>query len=143
MQITSNLSAERAKLISDWARFTIERLQRSIDKKKIGVSGSLRYSLLYDLKAASEGDISAVNIAFNYYGKFVDMGVGAGVKIESVKGNADIYNAKGNARRPKKWLSKTLYAEVNQLQLLLGEKYSEQIPNIIRESIQQNINLSF
>lgn len=143
MQFNQNLSADRAEVISLWARYTIERLQRSIDKRKIGVTGSLRYSLLYALKAVADGDISAINILFNYYGKFVDMGVGAGVKIESVKSNGDMYNTTAKARRPKKWLSKTLYAEINELQLLLASKYSEQVPNIIRESIQQNINLSF
>lgn len=141
MQSSYNATSERTKLIQDWATFTIERLQRSIDKRKIGVSGSLRYSLLYALKAASEGDISAIEIFFNYYGKFVDMGVGAGVKLESVKSNSDIYDKASTARRPKKWLSKTLYAEINQLQMLLAEQYSEQIPNIIRESIQQTIIL--
>ena len=144
MQINSNLSAERAQLISDWARFAIERLQKNIDKFKIGVTGSLKYSLLYALKSVADGDIGSVQILFNYYGKFVDMGLGKGVKIESVSSNSEMYSAAGKShRKPKKWLSKTLYGEINQLQLLLLKNYSEQVPNIVRESIQQNIKHSF
>lgn len=144
MQYDYIASIERAKLISDWAKYTIERLQKNIDKRKIGVTGNLRNSFIYALRSAAEGNVSAILIEFNYYGKFVDMGVGAGQKIESVKSNRDAYALAGKrkGRHPKKWLGKTLYAEINELQFLLATKYKEQAANIIKESISQTINLT-
>lgn len=85
MEYSYNRDAEMKQVVSDWAKYTIERLQKQITKKKIGVTGSLNYSLLYKLAALSGGGVSSVNLEFNYYGKFIDMGVGRGQKIESIQ----------------------------------------------------------
>ncbi len=127
---------ERAKLIGDWARYAAERLQRSITKRRIGSSGDLSYSILYRLSAIANGDISSAAHEFNYYGKFVDMGVGRGQKIENVKSNAEIIRVVGGGRRPKKWFSKTYYAEVAELRNLLLVKYGETAAQNIKETIQ-------
>lgn len=127
---------EKAKLIQDWARYTAERLQRSIKKRGIGHSGDLSYSILYRLSAIANGDISSAIHEFNYYGKFVDMGVGRGQKIENVKSNGDIIRMAGEGRRPKKWFSKTYYAEVAELRNLLLIKYGETAAQNIKETIQ-------
>lgn len=130
------------KVISDWARYTIERLQKSIDKRHIGDTGSLRYSLLYHLAALAGGGVESVKLEFNYYGKFLDMGVGRGQKIESVKSNREVYNLVGGGRRPKQWFSKTLWGEVAALTELLSVKYGDQGTRMIKESIQQPISLN-
>lgn len=132
----ANHQHERAQLIDDWARITAERLKKSLLKRRIGFSGDLDSSILYELKGIAGGDVSAVAHQFNYYGKFVDMGVGKGQKIGDVKGNADLYALKaGGKRRPKKWFSKSYYAEVLELQQLLQVKYGEQAQSIIKETI--------
>jgi hypothetical protein len=127
---------ERAKLIDDWARYTAERLLRSMLKKNVGSSGTLQASMLYMLKGVAGGDVSSVVHQFKYYGKFVDMGVGRGQKLGDVKGNADLYAIKGSGRRPKKWFSPTYYAEVMELESLLLNKYGEQSTAMIKETIQ-------
>ena len=132
---------EIKQVISDWARYTIERLQKSIVTKKIGVSGSLNYSLLYHLASLAGGDVSSVTLNFNYYGRFVDMGVGRGHKIESVKSNADIYSLVGGGRRPKKWLGKTLYGEVAALRDIMSTHYGEEGVQILKDSITQSLQL--
>lgn len=134
--------AEIKQVISDWARYTIERLQTQILQKRIGVTGSLNYSLLYHLAGIAGGDISAVKLEFNYYGKFVDMGVGRGQKIESVKSNRDIYALVGGGRKPKKWLSKTLYGEVNALREIMATHYGEEGVQILKETIGQTLQLA-
>jgi hypothetical protein len=133
---------KRHELIQAWAKYTIERLQRSIDKKKVIDTGSLRYSLLYHLLAGPNGEISNIQLTFNYYGKFVDMGVGKGQKIESVKGNRDLISLAGHGRRPKVWFSKTFYSEVTELRDLLLQNYGEEGAQIIKETISQTILLA-
>jgi hypothetical protein len=126
----------RAELIDKWAQITAERLQKSLVKKKIGVTGSLNYSLLYMLKGAAGGDITSIIHEFNYYGRFVDMGAGKGQKIGDVKDNGVMIGIKGESagRRPKKWYSRTYWAEMNELQELLMIKYGEQAQDIIKEN---------
>jgi hypothetical protein len=129
------IQLERNKIIEDWARITAIRLQKSLTKKHIGHSGSLAYFMHY-VVAGMGGDIDRTKHEFNYYGRFVDMGVGKGQKIESVKGNADLIEFGGQKRRPKKWLGKTTYAEIVTLKELLASKYGEDAANIIKQNIE-------
>lgn len=135
MADTLTYSLERIKLLQDWARYTAERLMKSIRRRGIGYSGALYYSIMHRLVSVAGGDVSSIKHEFNYYGKFVDMGVGRGQKIESVKSNADLIALTGEGRRPKKWYSKTYYAEVQELQELLSEKYGQQSIGIIKEHL--------
>lgn len=129
------LQIERNKLIDDWARYTAERLQKSIEKRKVGKTGSLKYSIIYQLMSATGGDTSSIKHMFNYYGRFVDMGVGKGVGLSEVKGNADLVKLMGG-RKPKKWYSKTYYAEKTELAELLADKYKEQGTLIVKETFE-------
>lgn len=122
------------QIVSEWAVVTIDRLQKSLNSKGVGKTGSLYYSFLYQLKGISAAGPSGVQLEFNFYGKFVDMGVGRGYKIEDVNANRDAYS--NNARRPKKWLSKTLYGEVLALREILGQSYADQGAQIIRDTIE-------
>jgi hypothetical protein len=131
----ASLQLERKKVVDDWARYAAERLQKSIIKHKIGHSGSLSYSVLYDLKAMSTGEVTSTVHEFNYYGKFVDMGVGRGQKIEDVKTNGDLISVVGHGRRPKKWFSRTFYAEFHALGEILAKKYGEDYQRVVKESI--------
>jgi hypothetical protein len=127
---------ERGQMVADWAKYTAQRLQKSAKKHGVKDTGDLIYSILYDVIGAA-GDTTGTKHTFNFYGKFSDMGVGRGQKIESVKGNgAIIALASGKKRTPKKWFSKTYYAEVAELRNLLLVKYGEDGANIIKESIQ-------
>lgn len=139
MDYSYERQVEIHKVISDWARYTIERLQKSIDKRRIGDTGSLRYSQLYNLAALANGGVEAVKLEFNYYGKFLDMGVGRGQKIESVKSNREVYNLVGGGRRPKQWFSKTLWGEVAALTELLSVKYGVQGTKIVKDAIEDRV----
>lgn len=129
-----DLHIGRVQLYEDWLRIAAERLQQSLIKKKVGDTGDLNYSMLYDLKSALSDEPRLLH-EFNYYGKFVDMGVGRGQKIEDVKTNADLYKLLKQGRRPKKWFSKTYYAEVQTLVKLLSERYGIDAQHIIIENI--------
>lgn len=135
MATQSSLQAERAQVLDDWARYTAERLKKSLQKKRIGHSGDLENSLLYALKGTAGGDVTSIEHTFNYYGKFVDMGVGKGQKIEDVKENGDLISLLGGGRKPKKWFSKRYHFEVNKLELIMAEKFGEQGQRVIIETI--------
>lgn len=132
----------RAEILK-WANRTINRLYSNLDRYKIGQSGFLKQSIKYQLQSAG-GDITSVKIILAYYGKFVDMGVGRGLSIESMSANRDVYQLFGRpGRKPKKWLSKSIYAQTQVLQFILNRDYAEQISGMITESLQGNISLNF
>jgi hypothetical protein len=45
-------------------------------------SGDLNRSFKFNMIAGSRGNMDQIEFAFNYYGKFLDMGVGKGTKLE-------------------------------------------------------------
>lgn len=133
------------RLVSEWARIAIERLQAALEKKKIGVTRELFNSFKRELENAG-GDVGAVIIKFLMYGRFVDMGVGQGVKAYERKTNrANLVGARAygadvsyNRRQPKRWYSKTKAHETLRLQELLIEDLGERIPAWIAEQWSEN-----
>lgn len=134
----SQLALDRTRVLDSWARFTAERLQKSIKKLRIGVTGSLSYSVIY-AAISSNGDTTSLQHSFNYYGKFRDMGVGKGQPIGDYKDNGDVYSLVGGGRKPKKWFSKTYYGQVAELRTLMMEKYAEQSIGLIKETITKTL----
>lgn len=135
MKTEYELEQERKKVAEDWAKITANRLVKALRKKGIGYSHSLEYSIAHKLVAMAGGDITSIVHTFDVSGKFVDMGVGRGQKIESVKSNGDVYRLVGGGRKPKKWFSPTYYAETMVLLDLMGLKYGEQGAGIIKEQL--------
>lgn len=133
------------RLVSEWARIAIERLQAALEKKKIGVTGELFNSFKRELENAG-GDVGAVIIKFLMYGRFVDMGVGNGLKAYERKTNkANLVGARAyganvsyKSRQPKRWYSKTKAAETWRLQELLIQDLGERIPAWIAEQWSDN-----
>jgi|SRR5690606_2997523 len=133
------------RIVNEWARIAIERLQAALDKKKIGVTRELFNSFKRELEN-SGGDVGAVIIKFLMYGRFVDMGVGNGVKAYERKTNrANMVGARAyganvsyNSRQPKRWYSKTKTAETFRLQELLLQDLGERIPAWIAEQWSEN-----
>lgn len=147
----SAIPSELSVTIEEWARWTIWALQGSIAKYKIKGSGALMKSFTYKLSYGADGMPKRVTIGFYQYGKFIDMGVGKGVKIGDVKGNAEVWRAlssgerKGQkTRKPKKWYSPTMYYEYQRMAELLVEKYKIEIPArfeyTMAERIQMNLD---
>lgn len=104
--------------VEAWADIVIDNWLSNLSKLRIGYYFQLEQTLTHEILGASTGKLpTAVQFSFALYGKFVDMGVGKGVKLEDVK-SAD------NRRKPKKWYSKTFYSESLKLSSILGEKYA-------------------
>jgi hypothetical protein len=129
-------------LVSDWSTYLKRDLIKSMLKKKIGNTGNLKNSLSFKIQYGTDGTPEKVIIAFNYYGKFVDMGVGKGQKLGDVKGNKALYRATGiKGRVAKPWWSKTIFPEANTLAALLKEQYGITAINMINENVSPSINM--
>ncbi len=89
-----------------WAKITIIKWKKKLAINKVGNSGTLLQSFQYNFLASAQGNVLKITLLFEYYGRFVDMGVGRGVKIGDVKESATSRRLSGkmpgNRRRPKK-----------------------------------------
>jgi hypothetical protein len=67
-----------------WAKITIIKWKKKLATGKVGNSGALLQSFQYNVLASAQGNVLKITLLFEYYGRFVDMGVGRGVKIGDV-----------------------------------------------------------
>lgn len=141
MITAENLTIERRNTILFWARFTISDLQKSIRKRNIGRTHSLINSLKYNDHLTSDGG-GSVELEFEQHGKFIDMMVGRGRKLEDIQQNRMIYQAVGRKIKNTKWLSSPAYKQIAALGYILAEKYGEDAGTLIKEQITNKINMS-
>lgn len=101
--------------VEEWARIVIERWENRITTLNIKQTGQLLKSFTHFINTQANGDPKRITFAFEYYGKFVDMGVGKGTTINQV-GSTN--------RKPKPWYSKIFWSQFMKLTELLKDKYS-------------------
>lgn len=127
-----------------WAQITVKLWRKILSRLKIGKhsSGELFRSFQYKVIGSAGGDIQRIEFAFNYYGKFVDMGVGRGTRLgdQPMSGTKRRFADKfpGAGRVPKKWYSKTFYAESQRLAEILQKEYGRRGQLVISENINDN-----
>ena len=85
-------------------------VRATLVKRKIEVTQDLINSISFRVFKASGGDHGKMAMSFVGYGRLRDMGVGRGLKIESVKGNTQLIS--GGKRKSGKWYSKVAYKAV-------------------------------
>jgi len=138
MQISQTKLSER-EIAEAWAKITIIKWKKKLASNKIGDTGTLLKSFKYNVLASAQGNVLKITLLFEYYGRFVDMGVGKGVKIGDVKESAASrkFSGKmlGNRRRPKKWYSKTFHAEVMKLSEIFAKEYGHRGVVTITENL--------
>ena len=105
-----------------WAQIVIEKWKLKIAALDIGRTGDLVRSFHHQVIADANGSPEKIIFAFNYYGKFVDMGVGSGVTL----GATERFN-----RKPKVWHSKILYAQIARLKEIMVEKYQAKAMDVL------------
>lgn len=121
--------------IKQWAKITIAQLRKKIIDKGAYDKGDLYKSFRYNITYGENGVPTKVSIGFLMHGRFIDMGVGKGVKIENVKTNREIWanlSRKGRKgkriRKPIKWYSKEMYHQYQIAAEILASKYAIEIP---------------
>jgi hypothetical protein len=66
--------------VEAWADFIMDRWETKIERLKIGHSGNLAKSFYQHVQTQANGNPELIIFTFEYFGKFVDMGVGRGEK---------------------------------------------------------------
>lgn len=140
MQTTTQI-----ELVNDWAKIAVETLQKEIDAKKIIGSGALRKSFIINVIRNAAGDASQVSLMFNYYGRFVDMGVGRGHSLSLASYNRTLISSSGKSRGnlkntnrdKKKWYSRRKTHQIKRLGELLGEYYNVGALDLINSELSQ------
>jgi len=136
---TSQIKLSEREIAEAWAKITIIKWKKKIASNRIGDTGSLLRSFKYNVLASAQGNVLKITLIFEYYGRFVDMGVGKGVKIGDVKESAVSRKLSGkmlgNRRRPKKWYSKTFHAEVMKLSEIFAKEYGHRGVVAITENL--------
>jgi hypothetical protein len=126
-----------------WAAILIEKWQKEIDRLNINDTGALRNSFEKAVAASSGGDLQKIELAYNFYGYFVDIGVGRGVKIGEGREKSQEAKLLGNrARSPKPWLSKILKQEAWKLAEIMKEKYGDEGMRAVLSATPGKISLS-
>ena len=143
MQPTQTKLSER-EIAQAWAQITVKFWRKNLNRMKIGQnsSGDLYRSFKFKVIAASGGNVDRIEFAFNYYGKFLDMGVGKGTKLgdRPVSRGSRVLADKmlGSVRKPKKWYSRTFYGEAHRLFEILQQEYGRKAQVVISENINDS-----
>jgi len=137
--LTVQTKLSEREIAEAWAKITIIKWKRKLASNRIGNTGTLLRSFKYNVLASAQGNVLKITLLFEYYGRFVDMGVGKGVKIGDVKESAASRKLSGkmlgNRRRPKKWYSKTFHAEVMKLSEIFAKEYGHRGVIAITENL--------
>lgn len=128
--------------VDSWARIAIERFRKELKKKKIYGSGNLYNSFEKQLEMSGT-DVRAVYIRFALYGRFVDMGVGSGLKAYERKSNkafliaAKRYGADVEyvRRQPRRWFNKPKMAQIYRLREILERSLDHAIVTNIQDQL--------
>jgi hypothetical protein len=109
-------------------------LNRERKRLKVGESGKLDRSFQTRVLSLSQ-DTFQSQMDFLLRGRFVDMGVGRGRKIESRQTNRELLSPT-KARKPKKWFSRAYYGRLNDLQGVLGYQLIEASIRSVKDNLE-------
>lgn len=125
-------------LAQDWARIVVERWRDKMDKLNINSTHALSDSLTANVISGNSGIPERIEFTFKLYGRFVDMGVGAGVRYDDVKILSTDRRIEGrgagNYRRPRKWYSKPFAYEIKRLNELISKNLGRSVSNILEDN---------
>jgi len=143
-----SLPLELQETLEQWSYITVNELKLSLIEKGVHL-GALYRSFTRQIFYGADGMPTKVTIGFLFHGRFVDMGVRKGVKLENVKGNAEIWRALSKEQRnatphrgPKKWYSPTIYREYQRAAEILAGKYGIEIPARFESMFSEKIQLN-
>ena len=111
--------------VQAWTDIVVQKWEDRILQLNVFETGDLLRSFVATVYKNAGGDPERILFAFNYYGKFVDMGVGKGKTISDIS----------TSRKTKPWYSKIFYSECKKLASLLAEKYARKASLLIVETI--------
>lgn len=132
------------KIMKVFMSIVRERMQRAILREKIGHEGDLSDSIK-DSAWQKSGSVGG-RVLFNYYGRFVDMGVGNGVTLSEATSGVSLTRGRlgrGRRRRAKKWYSSTIAHERGQLARIMAAAQASDLAQQTAARLRTVINLKF
>jgi hypothetical protein len=120
------LSAKSEEVMRAFMPVFVERLKRNLATQHIGHEGDLDDSLRFNIRKGQ--NMVSANLSFNFYGRFVDMGVGKGTTLMERQTGRPLMAgraATGNKRRPKPWFSPQYVFEKERLAQIMTESVAE------------------
>lgn len=126
--------------VEAWAEIVIKEWMNMVERLNIHNPGTLVNSFEKFIHTNSGGDPSRILFAFEWYGKFVDMGVGRYVSLDI---RDALINAGAIKRRPKPWFTDVFYKQLEVLRHLLEEKYAMKTELYITRNLEDNSDLGF
>lgn len=132
------LQKTMASTMRDFIKFTGEKFQKEIHDQDVRDSNDLYESVLTRVSAGSSKITGSIN--FNFYGRFVDMGVGKGVTLvekQTGRGLTANRNPSRITRQAKPWFSKVWYKERHRLQEVLARDVAKAMGDSTRDSLPE------
>jgi len=115
--------------LDEFARILIEKWQTQITIQGISDTRALLNSFIATVYRNSAGNPDRIKFVFNYYGKFLDMGVfGTGSRSKNTQ------QKHFRAKRP--WYSSTFAKQVRRLANLMAKQYGYESVTSIAESVE-------
>ena len=127
-----NQDTTHRELAVSWLDITVERFVANLREQRIVNTGALLASFKKQVIGEAQGDQLRLRLSYALYGKFVDMGVGRGMKAGVRKGDDGydrIRNTRGKLRRhvrkARPWYSKEIAHQTKRLAELMLDLYGQ------------------
>lgn len=137
---TANLS--QAETVQAWADIVVKIWEDKVQQMQIYDTRTLLNSFAIHVQQAAGGRVDYVVFAFQYYGRFVDMGVGKYQPADAISQNLlakmDSPGRRTRSREPRPWYSKAFYSQLRKLSEILAEKYAQRSALTIVQNIDDN-----
>lgn len=134
MSVRSDQVLELSPTVKAWADIVLREWDKKAAALGISDTRTLVSSFRNHVEWHAGGDLQKVAFMFEYYGKFVDMGVGGRINLD----NRDTLISAGmTSRRPKPWFTDTFYKEVAKLRYLLAERTARNVQLLIIREIEK------
>jgi hypothetical protein len=134
-------------MLNQFLDILIERLEKSIDKKKVGNSKTANGMLIRSFRKAmfySGNNMPKASVSFLAYGRMPDMGVGKGTSI-----NDRVYvrqsgrqTGERNTRRRKAWYSKTKAGQIMRFRELMVKQFGDAMVQEVELQLTQTMTLN-
>ncbi len=140
----------KRELAEEWLKYAVLNWQNNIKKLRIKNTNYLYDSFKSQVIDQAGGDKIKITIAYAWYGQMVDLGVGKGTRVGDVQDNSEsrrlIGKVRGNARRPKKWWSKSRDAigyQTFKLTLLMAGYKANEATEKISNSLDHQFVINY
>lgn len=131
----TNVPVEAKVKFDKWAQYTIEKFEFAVSKYKLKDTGTLINSFQHQVSQDADGSTALISIAFEYYLRMIDMGVGSGTpydeRDEQYAANRAFGKGAGTKRRRYPVYNKIFYSQLMRLNELLQKYYKNTALNVI------------